>query len=106
LYSQITLRCLFGNIHIEAIIALVVIEIAILVESMVKSPSMENPFKKGRPSNPQQQVAGLSEEIAGWTEILADEPMSEATRKSMTARVKALGERREQLRVNLAPPTQ
>ena len=57
---------------------------------MVKSPSMENPFKKGRPSNPQQQIADLSEEIADLTEIIADEPMSEKTRTRMTAQVKSL----------------
>lgn len=73
---------------------------------MVKSSSMENPFKKGRPSDLQQQVGDLSEEIADMTEILVDEQMSEKTRKNMTNRVKALGERREQLRANLAPPTQ
>lgn len=67
---------------------------------------MENIFKRFRPSNPQQQIVGLSEEIADMTEILADEPMSEATRKKMTAQVKSLGEKREHLREALTPTTQ
>lgn len=64
---------------------------------------MENPFKKSRPVNLEQQVAGLSEEIAEMTEILADEPMSEATRGKMTAQVKNLGEQREHARKVLTP---